>query len=171
MKDGVVIAYRTPDEGSKTFEFQDDVVRVSKLWHIFSLNDLAIRNDFSLITKGRKSKELDSSNTLIGDEVFVEEGAEVSCSILNSNTGPIYIGKNAQVMEGSMVRGPFAMSDDSVLKMGAKVYGATTIGPFCKVGGEISNSVFFGYSNKGHDGFLGNSVIGVTLALTQIILI
>lgn len=160
MKDGVVIAYRTPDEGSKTFEFQDDVVRVSKLWHIFSLNDLAIRNDFSLITKGRKSKELDSSNTLIGDEVFVEEGAEVSCSILNSNTGPIYIGKNAQVMEGSMVRGPFAMSDDSVLKMGAKVYGATTIGPFCKVGGEISNSVFFGYSNKGHDGFLGNSVIG-----------
>ena len=93
MKGDILIAYRIDDEDTKTIDFNDEIVRISKLWHIFSMNDLAIRNDFDLITKGRKSKELDSSNTLIGDEVFVEEGAEVSCAVLNSNTGPIYIGK------------------------------------------------------------------------------
>ena len=113
-----------------------------------------------MLTKRRKSKSLNETNTLVGDNIFVEKGAKVSCSILNAENGPIYIGKNAEVMEGSIIRGPFAMCENSVLKMGAKIYGATTLGPYCKVGGEVNNSMFFGYSSKAHDGFLGNSVIG-----------
>ena len=133
---------------------------VENLWDIFSDNDREIASDFTLLTKRRKSKTLNETNTLLGDKIFIEEGAKVSCSILNSENGPIYIGKNAEVMEGSIIRGPFAMCENSVLKMGAKIYGATTLGPYCKVGGEVNNSVFFGYSSKAHDGFLGNAVIG-----------
>ena len=133
---------------------------IDNLCDIFVLNGAEIENDFSILTRGRKSIALDVSNKFIGSNVFIEKGAKVSCSIFNSEEGPIYIGKNAQIMEGSLIRGPFAMCESSVLKMGAKIYAATTIGPFCKVGGEISNSVFFGYSAKAHDGFLGNSVIG-----------
>ena len=92
--------------------------------------------------------------------LYIEEGAKIQYSILNTTEGPIYIGKNAEIMEGSIIRGPFAMLDNSVLKMGAKIYGGTTLGPYCKVGGEVNNSVFFGFSSKAHDGFLGNSVIG-----------
>ena len=113
-----------------------------------------------MLTKGRKSQSLTENNTGLGKDIFIEKGAKVSCSILNAESGPIYIGKNAEVMEGSIIRGPFAMGESAVLKMGAKIYGATTLGPYCKVGGEVNNSVFFGYSSKAHDGFLGNSVIG-----------
>ena len=113
-----------------------------------------------MLTKGRKSQFLPENNTILGKDIFIEKGAKVSCSILNAEDGPIYIGKNAEVMEGSIIKGPFAMGESAVLKMGAKIYGATTLGPYCKVGGEVSNSVFFGYSSKAHDGFLGNSVIG-----------
>jgi UDP-N-acetylglucosamine diphosphorylase/glucosamine-1-phosphate N-acetyltransferase len=115
-----------------------------------------------LITAGRKSAPLSGSNQLIGpaDRLFIEKGAEVECAILNTKNGPIYIGRNALVMEGAMIRGAFAMGEDSVLKMGAKIYGATTLGPGCKVGGEVNNSVFQANSNKGHDGYLGNSVLG-----------
>lgn len=131
-------------------------------WDLYLLNDIVLRSDFELFTKNRKSTPLSSSNTVIGDAslIFIEEGASVEASILNTKTGPIYIGKNAEIMEGSMVRGPLALLEGAVIKMGAKIYGATTIGPHCKVGGEISNSIFFAYSNKGHDGFIGNAYIG-----------
>lgn len=129
-------------------------------WDIFKLNDTAIKSDFELLTKGRKSQPISNTNTAINPAaIFIEEGAVVECSILNGSTGPIYIGKDAEIMEGCAIRGPFALGDHAVLKMLAKIYGATTIGPHCKVGGEVSNSVIFAYSNKAHDGFLGNSVI------------
>ncbi len=130
-------------------------------WDIFTKNGDAIIADFELLTKGRKSLALSSTNQIIGHEnIFVEEGAKVECAILNASTGPIYIGKDAEIMEGAIVRGPFALCEHSTLKLGAKIYGPTTIGPHSKVGGEVNNSVIFGYSNKAHDGFLGNSVIG-----------
>jgi UDP-N-acetylglucosamine diphosphorylase/glucosamine-1-phosphate N-acetyltransferase len=130
-------------------------------WQIFQYNDEAIRQDFELLTKGRKSHPISRSNRLINEEnIFIEEGASVEHSIINAFTGPVYIGRNATIMEGNMIRGPFAMGEGSVLKMGSKIYGATTIGPFCTAGGEIKNSMMFGYSNKAHDGYLGDSVIG-----------
>ncbi len=131
------------------------------IWEIFSQNGEEIKNDFERITKGRKSQELDKLSVKVGGyPLFIEEGAKVESAFLNCKKGPIYIGKDTEIMEGSMVRGPFAMCNDSVLKMGSKIYSNTTLGPFCKVGGEVNNVVFMGYSNKGHDGFLGNSVIG-----------
>ena len=133
---------------------------LNNIWDIFSDNSREIEKDFKLVVKGRKTSALKSSNTVIGKKVFIEKGAKVSCSILNAENGPIFIGKNAEIMEGSIIRGPFAMGENSVLKMGTKIYGPTTLGPYCKVGGEVNNSVFFGYSSKAHDGFLGNSVIG-----------
>jgi UDP-N-acetylglucosamine diphosphorylase/glucosamine-1-phosphate N-acetyltransferase len=135
---------------------------IRERWDLYMLNSNVLKNDFELITNGRISQELSDSNMLIGDPelLFLEEGATVEAAIINTTTGPVYIGKNAEVMEGCIIRGPFALGEEAVLKMGAKVYGATTIGPFCKVGGEISNVLFQSYSNKGHDGFLGNSVIG-----------
>jgi UDP-N-acetylglucosamine diphosphorylase/glucosamine-1-phosphate N-acetyltransferase len=131
------------------------------IWDMFSKNDRAIREDFELVTAGRKSQPISSSNKFAASEqIFIEKGAVVECSVLNASKGPIYIGKNAEVMEGCLIRGPFALGENAVLKMGAKIYGATTIGPHCKVGGEVNNSVFFSNSNKAHDGFIGNSVIG-----------
>ncbi len=142
-----------PDESNKRLVYP---------WNIFQYNDWAIREDFNLITTGRASQVLPVSNQLIGSaqNLFIEEGASVECSIINTNTGPVYIGKNALVMEGSMIRGPFTMGEKAVLKMGSKVYGATTLGPNCVGGGEIKNSVLFANSNKAHDGYLGDSVIG-----------
>src|SRR3954469_18778674 len=129
-------------------------------WDIFSKNDVALRTDFDLLTIGRKSLPISASNQVISKgNVFIDEGAKVECSILNAEAGPIYIGKDAEVMEGSIIRGPFSLGEHSTLKLGTKIYGATTIGPHSKVGGEVNNSVIFGYSNKAHDGFLGNSVI------------
>jgi UDP-N-acetylglucosamine diphosphorylase/glucosamine-1-phosphate N-acetyltransferase len=118
--------------------------------------------DYKLITRGRQSQTISTTNTVFGDSrnIFIEEGAWVECSILNATNGPIYIGKNATVMEGCIVRGGLALCEGATLKMGAKIYGATTIGPYSKIGGEVNNSVIIGYSNKGHDGFLGNAVIG-----------
>lgn len=143
------------------FESHAMPMRVENPWDIFSKNGEAIQSDFELITAGRTSLALSSTNQIIAAEnIFVEEGAKVECSILNASTGPIYIGKDAEIMEGSIVRGPFALCEHSALKLGAKVYGPTTVGPHSKVGGEVNNSVIFGYSNKGHDGFLGNSVLG-----------
>ena len=134
---------------------------ISKCPDIFTLNGEEIIKDFELLTKGKNSAKVSSTNTLISSEnIFIEEGVKMECVILNASTGPIYIAKNSEIMEGSLVRGPFALGESSQLKMGAKIYGATTIGPYCKVGGEVNNSVIFGYSNKAHDGFIGNSVIG-----------
>jgi UDP-N-acetylglucosamine diphosphorylase/glucosamine-1-phosphate N-acetyltransferase len=137
-------------------------VVISQRWHIFQKNGDAIYSDFELITAGRTSEKISKTNTVIGDEsmIFIEEGAIVEAAILNTQSGPIYIGKDAEIMEGSIVRGPLAMCEHSALKLGAKVYGPTTLGPHCKVGGEVNNVVFQAYSNKGHDGFLGNALIG-----------
>jgi UDP-N-acetylglucosamine diphosphorylase/glucosamine-1-phosphate N-acetyltransferase len=143
-------------------EIPENFISIKNVWYIFSKNSEALKNDFEIITHGRKSQQLSNTNTLIGDvnQLFIEEGAIVEASILNVKAGPIYIGKDAEVMEGSIIRGPFSLGEHSALKLGTKIYGATTIGPNCKVGGEVNNSVIFGYSNKAHDGFLGNSVIG-----------
>lgn len=145
----------------KKIESKADIVQIAFPWDIFSKNDAALRADFDLLTVGKTSLPIDESNRVMGKEnVFIEKGAKVACSILNAETGPIYIGKDAEVMEGCMIRGPFSLGEHSALKLGTKIYGATTIGPQSKVGGEVSNSVVFGYSNKAHDGFLGNAVIG-----------
>lgn len=134
---------------------------IQHVWDLFQLNGKAIETDFELITQGRNSLPLDSSNRRSeSGSIFIEEGAKVSFSILNASEGPIYIGKDAEVMDGSIIRGPFALGTHAAVKMGAKIYGPTTVGPHCKVGGEISNSIFQAYSNKGHDGFLGNSLVG-----------
>ena len=162
-KDGEIIASRSAVFDLQKMNRIDSHVTfnaVENLWDIFSDNDREIESDFELLTKRRKSQALNETNILVGDKIFIEKGAKVSCSILNSESGPIYIGKNTEVMEGSIIRGPFAMCENSVLKMGARIYGATTLGPYCKVGGEVNNSVFFAYSSKAHDGFLGNAVIG-----------
>jgi UDP-N-acetylglucosamine diphosphorylase/glucosamine-1-phosphate N-acetyltransferase len=142
-------------------EFECELLKVNHTWDIFALNDKALQQDFDLLTEGRKSQPIPETVQYVNKEnIFIEEGAELSFSILNASTGPIYIGKDALMMESCTVRGPFAMCENAVLKMGAKIYGATTLGPYCKVGGEVNNSVLFGYSSKGHEGFLGNSVLG-----------
>lgn len=136
-------------------------IYINRIWHLFTYNDQAIRFDFKHITANRTSELLNETNTLINiEQIFVEPGAKVQGAFLNASTGPIYIAKNAEIMEGSFIRGPFALGENASTKMGTKIYGATTIGPHCKVGGEVSNSILFGYSNKGHDGFIGNAIIG-----------
>ena len=148
-------------EFDKSVNSVSTFTKINFNWDIFSKNEEALNDDFRLITKGRKSLKISETNTVISPEnIFLEEGAKVECAILNGSTGFIYIGKNAEIMEGVMIRGPFALCEESQVKMGAKIYGSTTVGPFSKVGGEISNSVIFGYTNKAHDGFLGNSVLG-----------
>ncbi len=129
---------------------------------LFSCNEAAIDFDFELLTEGKNSQPLSSTNGFLGnpEDLFIEEGAQIEFSTLNTRTGKIYIGKNAEIMEGCHLRGPIALCEESKFNLGAKIYGATTIGPHCKVGGEVNNIVIFGYSNKGHDGFIGNSVIG-----------
>ncbi|MCB9285244.1 MAG: GlmU family protein [Lewinellaceae bacterium] len=137
-----------------------EFTHIGSLADLFRFNDQELRNDFQLLTEGRTSQPISATNRVLGDAIFLEEGATVECATLNATTGPIYVGKNAEIMEGAMVRGGLALCDHAQLKMGAKIYGPTTIGPWCKVGGEVHHSIFFSYSNKAHDGYLGNSVIG-----------
>jgi UDP-N-acetylglucosamine diphosphorylase/glucosamine-1-phosphate N-acetyltransferase len=145
----------------EALEYNDDIIKIENTWDIFAKNGDAIQEDFNFLTKDKKSKPIPSSNNVIASEnIFIEEGAKLEFTTLNASSGPIYIGKNAEIMEGSIVRGPLALCDNATIKLGAKIYGPTTIGPFSKVGGEVNNSVLFAYSNKGHDGFLGNSVLG-----------
>ncbi|CAA0221840.1 GlmU family protein [Tenacibaculum maritimum] len=163
-----VIAFYTLDTQEEVdfstyeqIEFKEDLIQIKNTWDVFSLNDKAIRADFDLITEGRTSQEIpDTINYINKENIFIEEGAILNFATLNAATGPIYIGKNAEIMEGVVVRGALALCEKATLKMGAKVYGATTIGPNCKVGGEVNNSVLFQNSNKGHEGYLGNSVLG-----------
>jgi len=160
-----IIAFRSGDfkESIDCEKSYTDVAftHILNLWDIFSANGEEIRADFNLITSGRVSEKANATNTILGDHnLFIEEGASVSCAIINAELGPVYIGKNAVVMEGSIIQGPFALCESSHTKLGAKIYGPTTVGPHSKVGGELNNVVIFGYSNKGHDGFLGNSVLG-----------
>ena len=163
-----VVAFFTSDtqenvdfDSYEQLEFQEDLIQIKHTSDIFSLNDKAIQADFDLLTEGRTSQPIpDGVHTIQKQNIFIEQGATVSYSSLNASKGPIYIGKDSEIMEGCLVRGPFALGKNSILKMGTKAYGATTLGPHCKVGGEINNSVLFGYSSKGHEGFLGNSVLG-----------
>lgn len=146
----------------KMTDLEDEPLIFRQPTDLFSFNDKAVDFDFSLLTKGRQSQELSETNGFLGDseDLFIEEGAIVEFATLNTKSGKIYIGKNAEIMEGCHLRGPIALCEESKFNMGAKIYGATTVGPHCKVGGEVNNIVMFGYSNKGHDGFVGNSVIG-----------
>lgn len=172
-KGDTLIAVRLNKEDAENFRAENFVpaqkteaenVEVLKLhapYDIFMMNDKALRWDFELLTNGRQSAPISNTNRVLGAEnIFIEEGAVVECSNLNAKTGPIYIGKDAEVMEGCSVRGPFALGEHSQLKLNAKVYGPTSIGPHSKIGGEVTRSVVMGYSNKGHDGFLGDSVLG-----------
>ncbi|HEY4627907.1 MAG TPA: GlmU family protein [Flavobacterium sp.] len=168
FKGDEVIAFYTNDEQEEVdfdsyeiLEYSEDCLTVENTWDIFSKNDAAIREDFEYLTEDRKSQPIPKSvNVIAPENIFIEEGAKLEFVTLNASSGPIYIGKDAEIMEGSVIRGPFALCDHAVVKMAAKIYGATTVGPHSRVGGELNNSVLFGYSNKGHDGFLGNSVLG-----------
>jgi UDP-N-acetylglucosamine diphosphorylase/glucosamine-1-phosphate N-acetyltransferase len=168
FKNDEVVAFFTNDsqdevdfDSFEIIEFTNDCLRIEHTWDIFSKNDAAIREDFQLLTEDRKSQPIPKSvNVIAPENLFIEEGAKFEFVTLNASTGPIYIGKNAEIMEGSVIRGPFALCESGRVKLASKVYGGTTVGPFSVIGGEVSNSVLFGYSNKGHDGFLGNSVLG-----------
>lgn len=163
-----VIAFYTNEEQEEVdfdtyeiLEYTDDCLTVEHTWDIFAKNDAALRADFTFLTQDRKSQPIPKSvNVMAPENVFIEEGASLEFVTLNASTGPIYIGKNSEIMEGSVIRGPFALCEGAGVKLASKVYGATTVGPYSKIGGEVNNSVLFGYSNKGHDGFLGNSVLG-----------
>ncbi|MGS2760719.1 GlmU family protein [Sinomicrobium sp. M5D2P9] len=165
---GNIIAYYSEEGREETNfsvfrkkEYTGSPVRIENTWDIFSKNREALQADFELLTKGRKSMPIpDGVQVIAPENIFIEEGAEMYFSTLNASDGPVYIGKNTLVMEGCHIRGGFALCEGSIIKMGAKIYGATTVGPYCKVGGEINNSVLFSYSNKGHEGFLGNAVLG-----------
>lgn len=149
-------------ENLDLIDFHEPVNQIQYPWDIFKINGIAIEQDFEQITQGRQSQKIHETNTVLGDpsKIFIEEGAVVRASILNAEGGSIYIGKEAEIMEGCVIRGPFALGTHAVTKLATKVYGPTTVGPYSKIGGEVNNSVLFSYSNKGHDGFLGNSVLG-----------
>ncbi len=169
ISEKLVLAYYTDDIDVKNLNTLTNFKNVSYLSSfthiqypedIFKNNHTELVKDFAIITKGRISAKLSSTNTFLGDQFFAEEGAKAECSTFNSLQGPIYLGKNAEVWEGCHIRGSFALCDDSSVKMGAKIYGQTTIGPHSRVGGEINNAVIWGYSSKGHEGYLGNAVMG-----------
>lgn len=162
-KENKLIAFRNGTYNQKKLNYiqtNTSLNSINNICDIFRKNGEEIERDFRLITKGRESMEISDSNGCLGEDIFVEKGASIEYSTLNTKEGPIYIGKDAEIMEGSSIRGPFAMCEKSVIKMNTKIYSGTTLGPFCKVGGEVSNVVLFGYSSKSHDGFLGDSVIG-----------
>lgn len=146
--------------GIKEIDTNASFIKLNDTWDVFSNNKEAIELDFELLTREKKSAVADPSNKIINENnIFIEEGAKITSSVINATDGPVYIGKNTEIMEACLIRGPLALCDHSILKMGSKIYGGTTIGPHSKIGGEVNNSVIFGYSNKAHDGFIGNSVI------------
>ena len=168
FKGDEVIAFYTSEEQEEVdfdtyeiLEYEGACITIKNTWDIFSKNNLAIQEDFNYLTEDRKSQPIPKSvNVIAPENVFIEEGAKLEFVTLNASTGPIYIGKDTEIMEGSMVRGPFALCDNASVKMGSKVYGATTVGPYSRIGGEVKNTVIFAHSNKGHEGYLGDSVIG-----------
>lgn len=168
IKSGDMIVAHRGKHYDNEVELDEAPLAIKTLPDIFMLNEQALAADYTALTEGRTSQPLSPTCTLIGSPtlpdgspaIFIEEGATVEGAMLNVTHGPIYIGKHAEIMEGSCVRGPLALCEHSYINMGTKVYGATTIGPYCKVGGELNNVVMIGYSNKAHDGFLGNAVIG-----------
>lgn len=165
---GETVAFYTQDTQDEVdfnqyeiISYDQECLRIEHTWDIFAQNDVAIREDFECLTEGRKSAPIPKSvNVIAPESIFIEAGAKLEFVTLNASTGPIYIGKDTEIMEGSVIRGPFALCEGAQVKLSTKVYGATTVGPHCRIGGEVNNSVLFGYSNKGHDGFLGNSVLG-----------
>lgn len=168
--DDVLIAARLSFADAQTFDAAASLsgalkydrlfTRISYPEHIFRKNDAELRKDFALLTEGRTSATLSSTNTIIGEEFFAEEGANAECCTFSTINGPIYLAADTEVWEGTNIRGPFALCEHSQIKMGTKIYGATTIGPYCRIGGEVNNAVVWGYSNKGHEGYLGNAVVG-----------
>ena len=165
--DDVIAFYTSENQEEVDFdtydiiEYEGECIRVEHTWDIFSNNDAAIREDFELLTNDRKSQPIPKSvNAIAKENIFIEEGAKLEFVTLNASTGPIYIGKNTEIMEGSVIRGSFALCENASVKMASKIYGATTVGPHSRIGGEVKNAVIFAYSNKGHEGFLGDSVLG-----------
>lgn len=168
--DDILLAVRLNIAEAKSFspeiywpaalKYDRDVTRIVFPEHIFKKNDAELRKDFALLTDGRASAAISSTNTIIGDAFFAEEGASAECCTFSTLNGPIYLSANSEIWEGTNIRGPFAIGEHSQIKMGTKIYGATTIGPYCRIGGEVNNAVVWGYSNKGHEGYLGNAVIG-----------
>ena len=166
-KDEIIAFYTSENQEEVDFDtyeiivYNDDCITIENTWDIFSKNDVAIREDFELLTQDRRSQPIPKSvNVIAPENVFIEEGAKLEYVTLNASSGPIYIGRDAEIMEGSVIRGPFALCDNAQVKMASKIYGATTVGPYSRVGGEVKSVVIFAYSNKGHDGFLGDSVLG-----------
>lgn len=166
-KDEIIAFYTSENQEEVDFdtyeiiEYNDDCITIENTWDIFSKNDAAIREDFDFLTQDRRSQQIPKSvNVIAPENIFIEEGAKLEFVTLNASSGPIYIGKNTEVMEGAVIRGPFALCENAQVKMGSKVYGATTVGPGSRIGGEVKNSVLFANSNKGHEGFLGDSVLG-----------
>jgi UDP-N-acetylglucosamine diphosphorylase/glucosamine-1-phosphate N-acetyltransferase len=168
QKNNMILAVRTPDTEvpeiitGKTIEYTETPTLIDQVWKIYQYNGAQIRADYQLITRGRKSAPIQDIHTRVynSENIFIEEGVTLRATLLNAENGPIYLGKNSSVQEGSIIRGPFALCEGSHVNMGAKMRGDTTVGPYSKIGGEVNNSVLFGYSNKSHEGFLGNSVIG-----------
>lgn len=161
VQDSIVLGYKGSfDNNQKNYVGELTIIR--NPWDIFINNGKEIRTDFQRIVSNKESLQVPDKHTIVYniDNVFIEEGVKVKASVLNAENGPIYLGKNSEVQEGSLIKGPFALCEGAVVNMGGKMKGDSTIGPFSKVGGEVSNSVIFGYSNKGHDGFIGNTVIG-----------
>lgn len=168
FSDNELIAYYGDASGFDNKQYTHKVyvenppVILRRAYDIFLNNSLIIKEDFDRLTHGRLSATIPTNATVIGDtsQIFIEEGASVEGACLNTKQGPIYIGHNVEIMEGACVRGPFAACHDAKVRIGAKVYGGTTLGPHCKIGGEVESTVMIGYSNKAHDGFLGDAVIG-----------
>jgi len=166
LKEQLIIAFKNDKfdlESAKALKpilYNADFIHLVYPNDIFTHNGAELKKDFALLTKGRNSSTISSTNTFLGDNIFVEEGATAECSVFNSLQGPIYLGKNSQVWESSNIRGSFALCEDSSVKMGAKIYPNTTVGPHSRVGGEINNAVIWGFSSKGHEGYLGNAVVG-----------
>ena len=165
--DDVIAFFTTENQEEVDFDtyeiiqYSEDVLTVEHTWDIFSKNDAAIREDYIYLTEDRKSQPVSKTvNVIAPENIFIEEGAKLEFVTLNASNGPIYIGRNAEIMEGTVIRGPFALCENAQVKLNAKVYGATTVGPGSRIGGEVKNSVLFANSNKGHDGFLGDSVLG-----------
>jgi len=168
--DGALIAVKLGESEAKKFDaaagfdrvinYEQSAVVIRYPEDIFRKNDVELRKDFALLTKGRTSATMSATNTIIGNDFFAEDGVIAECCTFSTINGPIYLGKNTEVWEGTNIRGAFALCNDSQVKMGTKIYGATTVGPYCRVGGEINNAVIWGYSNKGHEGYLGNAVVG-----------
>ncbi|MBS1485997.1 MAG: GlmU family protein [Bacteroidetes bacterium] len=168
LKNSKILAAHTEEDKlpeiakGKRIEYPNEITIIDRLWKIFQQNGNQIRSDFKLITANRQTNPIQDPHTRTykPENIFIEEGVTLHAALLNAENGPIYLGKNSQVQEGAIVRGPFSLGEGAIINMGGKMRADTTVGPFCKIGGEVSNSVLFGNSNKAHDGFLGNSVLG-----------